>query len=157
MLWKTGDIWFWHKIGHYIVIPTNAGWKSDGTNVMGIGLAKQAAEKYSNLPSRYGKFCKDCYPYAFIEDMRLILVPTKRLNIAHPYLSWKNDSDYDYIKEGLQWMNSNLYMCTQVKEEGKSIYVPILGTGGGNLELNSVKHLMDEILKDPVFIGVTRG
>jgi len=46
----TGDIWEQHKLGRWIVITTNGAIKNDGSCVMGRGVAKQAADKYPELP-----------------------------------------------------------------------------------------------------------
>ena len=80
MKWVNGDIWIYHKLGSTIVIPTNAGWKSDGNNVMGRGLAKQASEKFKDLSLMYGQYCKIKQPHCYFENKRLILVPSKKLN-----------------------------------------------------------------------------
>ena len=47
-----GDIWEHHNDGsRYIVIPTNIGWKTNGHNVMGAGLALQAKTRYPSSPT----------------------------------------------------------------------------------------------------------
>ncbi len=133
MIWKKGDIWFWHKLGHYIVVPTNAGWKTDGTNVMGAGIAKQAAEKFPGLTIEYGRACRSYTPHYVMDEERLICIPSKRLNTNQPYLSWKNDADYEYVKDGLMWLDNNISLLSMVKAQEKQIYVPLLGAGNGGL------------------------
>ena len=51
-----GDIWNVEPKDAWIVVPTNVGWKRDGSNVMGAGLAKQARLKFKQLPYDYGKW-----------------------------------------------------------------------------------------------------
>lgn len=149
MKWVNGDIWIYWKLGKIIVIPTNAGWKSDGSNVMGRGLAKQASEKIIELPFRYGNDCIKREPYQYYEDIRLILVPTKPLNEEQPYLSWKQDANKETITDSLIWLNENVESFKSDK-----VYVPILGAGNGKMDKNMVKLLMDKYLKHPKFIGV---
>ena len=52
MNWKNGNIWVWYRLGCTIVIPTNAGYKitrQGFQNVMGAGLAKEAAKQCGRL------------------------------------------------------------------------------------------------------------
>jgi hypothetical protein len=149
MRWVKGDIWIYHKLGKIIVIPTNAGWKSDGSNVMGRGLAKQASEKFPELPFRYGDCCKRLEPHQYFKDCHLILIPSKKLNEQQPYLSWQHESDKDTIITSLAWLQIH------VKEfEGDKIYVPILGAGNGGMQKGLIKEIMDKYLTDSKFIGV---
>ena len=46
----TGDIWDYHKQGHWIVITTNGTVKSNGEAVMGRGIALQARAKFIQHP-----------------------------------------------------------------------------------------------------------
>jgi len=149
MKWTKGDIWIYHKLGKIIVIPTNGGWKSDMSNVMGRGLAKQASEKFTNLPLRYGKDCVHLQSYQYYKDLRLILVPSKKLNEKHPYLSWQQESDKDTVTTSLEWLQQNVDSF-----ESDKVYVPILGAGNGKMQKGLVEELMDKILIDPKFIGV---
>jgi hypothetical protein len=149
MTWVFGDIWIYWKLGSAIVIPTNAGWKSDGTNVMGAGLAKQAAAQFSDLTLRYGRNCKEKSPYQYYKDLRLILVPSKLLNEEKPYLSWQGDSDINVVKESLIWLNTNADSF-----ESDKVYVPLLGAGNGHLDDDVIKKIMKEHLKHPKFFGV---
>ena len=58
-----GDIWNWLSEPHNceVVIPTNIGWKADGSNVMGAGIAKQAILRYGrDIAAWYGAICRAC-------------------------------------------------------------------------------------------------
>jgi len=154
MIWKKGNIWFWHKLGHYVVIPTNAGWKLNGDAIMGTGLAQEASQKHPDLPKLYGIKCRSYEPYSLFLDQRLVLLPTKRLNQKQPFLSWKANSEYDYIKEQLQKLENDVFLIGAAKAEDKKVYVPILGAGSGHLDKKEIIHIMDTILKNDVFIGV---
>ena len=149
MKWVSGDIWIYWKLGSIIVIPTNAGWKSDGSNVMGRGLAKQSSEKFKNLNFEYGWKCQELQPYQYFEDYRLILVPSKKLNEKQPWLSWQHEADQETIRNSLVWLQQNV-KSFQIEK----IYVPILGSGNGNMQKGLVQEIMDNILIDPKFIGV---
>jgi len=127
------DIWDSDPIAGYVVIPTNIGWKSNGENVMGTGLAQQAAERFSELPKMYGKWCKEKGDSIFVNDrLRVICAPTKLLNEEQPHLSWQKPSDPNLIlrsyiklqKLAEKWSNKD---CS--KEGIKYIKTPILGAG----------------------------
>lgn len=148
MKWRHGDIWFWWKLGHIIVVPTNAGWTKDGKNVMGAGIALQASKLIPELPDVYGKRCMDLDPYFYYKEKHLVLLPTKPLDEDTPWLSWKQLSDTNTLIESLQWLQDNAKMFEA------SVYVPLLGAGNGGLDPVLVAKRMNEILTDPKFVGV---
>jgi hypothetical protein len=147
--WVTGDIWFWHKMGHSIVVPTNEGWKSDGTNIMGAGIAKQASEKFPNLPLEYGRLCQKKCSHVILDNYHLVLVPTKPLVSAKPFLSWKQDADYKVVENSLYWIQEHI---SDVKTP--KLYVPILGAGCGKLEKREIENMMNKILLSDRIIKV---
>ena len=130
------DIWDAKPIDGFIVVPTNIGWKKNGENIMGAGLAKEAAERYFELPKLYGKWCKEHSRNIYVNDkLRVICAPTKALNEEEPWLSWKNKSEprlvlLSYMKIlrlALGWLDGS---------EIKSIKCPILGSGKGGITKN---------------------
>jgi hypothetical protein len=145
MQWKTGNIWLYWGQRKIIVIPTNAGWNKEGKNVMGAGLAKEAAEKYPYLSKQYGACCIQKKPHQYFEKWNLICVPTKPLNERFPSLSWKQNANERTVEESLIWLNNLLIL--------KEIYVPLLGCGNGKLDEGRVSFLMEKYL-DSRFIGV---
>ena len=135
-----------------ICIPTNLGWSKDGRNIMGAGLARQAALLYPDLPSLYGRFCldcsmgKDCGPYAphifqFTGHNRwLICVATKALDKEQPWMSWNQKSSLSLVRESV----------TKLVDHCKNFLGPVLvvpfGCGCGGLSEDDVLPLMDEHL-----------
>lgn len=152
MIWKYGDIWIYHKLGNCIVIPTNAGWKANGENVMGAGLAQQAAEKFPNLPSFYGNFCKLEQSRLCWWEKRLILVPTKPLIKDKPWMSWNQSAKEETIIESLIFLQDIIGKPPMTISD--KIYVPLLGAGNGGMSKFKVVHLMDAYLKSERFVGV---
>lgn len=71
------DVWDFHAKGYFVVITTNRRLRSDGTAVMGAGLAKQAAERYPDLPRRYGCCLAEGRDRMSFPAYRLLLAPTK--------------------------------------------------------------------------------
>ena len=152
-----GDIWEkgLYKDNTGICIPTNLGWKLDGTNVMGKGLAHQAAKKFEWLSKLYGEWCKErdrnCLIYKEIYYSKdpyapayLICIPTKPLDEQYPYLSWRQNSDLKLIGESLKQLK------TVVRDlKLNKVFIPMLGCGNGGLSEDDVypllgRHLMDD-------------
>jgi hypothetical protein len=151
MIERIGNIWTYHSEGGWIVIPTNVGWKRDGTNPMGAGLAKTASDRYPDIAAWYGKKCQNfrdktaVLPY---KAGRLFLFPTKKL-AAQPWMSWQQDSCPDLIRE------STIQLVTWVeifKSKGtpiiKPVGVPLVGCDNGNLHKKQVLPILRKYLDD---------
>lgn len=126
-----------------VVIPTNIGFKKDGANVMGAGLAKQARERVGHLDRWYGMLCKACRehtPVCVFPDAPLILFPVKPFNAKHPHLSWKQDADPRLIERSLKQLGSMTIR--------KPVAIPAVGCGNGNLSHTMIVPVMEQILDD---------
>jgi hypothetical protein len=151
-----GDIWSYAK-DSCIVIPTNAGFKADGSNVMGRGVAQQAAAKYPNLARWYGDRCHmygndACFPYP-PERAELILFPTKPLNKKEPWLSWRQKSSITLIEKSAKTLVAILEGGPIPKDKPR-IVLPAVGCGNGGLELGEVVPILKKHLVDDRFILV---
>lgn len=138
-----GDIWEEAKKGVLVVIPTNIGWRKDGSNVMGAGLAKQAQERIPHLARWYGMLCKSCRehtPVCVFPDAPIILFPVKKLDPAHPHLSWKQDADPRLIERSLKQLGSITLH--------KPVVIPAVGCGNGNLSAKTIVPVMEQLLDD---------
>lgn len=143
-IFKRGDLWDYHKRKCWVVVTTNIGWKTDGTNVMGAGVAKEAARRFPALPSWYGYLCKkykDDVGICLYNPGGLILLPTKKLNKAKPHLSWQADSDLDLIEQSLQ----QLVACVD-DERIKQVVMGYPGCGNGGLQRAQAKPLLKQYL-----------
>ena len=144
-----GNIWD-YEADHYIVIPTNIGWRADKTNIMGRGLALQAAKKYPKLPLWYGS---ECYlglamtPVMVYPHAPLILFPVKPLNEKQPWASWKNMADLALIeRSAIQLADMKL---------DREVAIPMVGCGNGKLTPEDVRPILDKYLSDEKFLLVT--
>lgn len=143
-----GNIWDLHST-HYIVIPTNIGWTKEGKNVMGAGLAKQAAQRFPELPKKYGNACKLGEDAAFCIALkeRLVLFPVKPLNKQQPWLSWKNKADLDLIEQS----------CIKLKDFiGRPFAMPLVGCGNGGLSQDQVLPIIDKYFSKNSYITMVR-
>lgn len=149
-----GDIMSYRGKG-YIVIPTNIGWKADGTNVMGRGLARLVASRYPKLPADYGAACKlqgekaKCVVWAG-PDVNLILFPVKPLNKEAPHMSWKSPASLEIIERSAK----NLAGLGEVLPGDLPIAVPAVGCGNGGLDWSDVKPILEKYLVSDRFIMV---
>ena len=149
-----GDIWSFHKDNNFIVIPTNMGFKKNGENVCGRGIAYQCKNKYPSLPLWYGKILikrlqnNDNRNLVIENNHKLILFPTKKLDIENPQLSWQQNSDLETIEQS----------CIELKvfsEKNKqNIYLPLVGCGNGKLSKLEVMPLLESYFSnsDNVFL-----
>ena len=148
----------WQFLPAPIVVPTNIGWKKDGTNVMGKGLARQAAERYPSLPLLLGAYCKErrfyattwpveVYSHVTGEIQLLLCFPAKPLTPGAPQFSWNGKASLALVKKSLATLV--LLASTDkrlIKEE--SIYLPLVGCGEGGLGEEIVLPLLQEALSD---------
>jgi len=148
---RTGNIWDHHAEGGWIVIATNIGWKSDGTNPMGAGIAKAAADKYPDLPAWYGKKCKKhkadtaVLPY---KPGKLFLFPTKPL-ADQPWMSWQQDASLALIQQSVKQL---VWWLEIFQRDGmkfiKPIGIPLVGCQNGNLKPKQVLPILNKYLDD---------
>jgi hypothetical protein len=130
-----------HVRRDWLIVPTNVGWKSDGTNVMGRGIAWQAAQKYPALPGWYGRQCRkmgDKTPVLAHPGWRLICFPTKPLNKRAPHLSWQSASTVERVKKSI----GELLTLIPLLPYGGRILLPAVGCGNGGLPLTTVVPLL---------------
>ena len=91
-----------------ICVTTNLGWNKHGHNIMGAGLAKEAARRDPKLPEIYGNFCQEnrnIQPFPLFKHTgtrQYVCVPTKALNPNAPHLSWQQDSTLQLVKQSVQ-------------------------------------------------------
>lgn len=143
---KHTDIWTL-KQSHWIVIPTNVGWKKDGANVMGRGIAQQAARYFPSLPNIYGEHCRihgEKLYYISSMGAQLICFPTKPLADI-PWLSWRGPATLEQIEISLK----------QLAEETEPVAIPLVGCGNGGLDPSKVVPLIEKYLTAPNFTLVT--
>lgn len=112
-----------------IVIPVNC------VGVMGNGLALAAKMRYAGLMDFYVNVCnsgelKVGRPvHALRGKESILLFPTKD--------HWRNDSQIEWIDSGLKFIADH-----HEKLSIKSLAIPMLGCGKGNLSWDSVRPLI---------------
>lgn len=150
MLTKNDDLWTWHAEKKWIIICTNIGWKKDGSNPMGAGVARVAAEKYPDLPAWYGGRCRKYGERTAVTPYysgNLFMFPTKPLNEEQPWMSWRNDACISLIMKSCR----QLVKLADMLEENyfmTSIGLPLPGCGNGNLMPRDVLPILADLLDD---------
>lgn len=173
-----GDIWQVATPKDIVVVPTNIGWKSTGPNVMGKGLARDAARRWPHLPAWYGEYCRECVANVERVDpilldvlanqpdkpnwrrwcRALVLFPVKPLNATQPFLSWRQDASLELITRGLPVLADMANLPSPGDWVKKALFlVPALGCGNGNLEEEVVVPLMKKLLPSDRFVFVRLG
>lgn len=138
-----GNIWNYYGEGSYMIVPTNLGWKKDNSNVMGAGIALQAKQKFPDLPLAYGTFCRSSRgEEGLMVFKRMIMFPTKSLNISQPYLSWQ-------AKSSLKEIENSCFKLLELFAENEEIfesktYLPLVGCGNGELDEKDVMPILEE-------------
>lgn len=155
-----------------LVISTNGFVKSDGTNVMGKGIAKQVAELIPAIPKVLGLKLQQegniVHHLGNHNGVQLISCPVKpvtkvmesptdavmhmrtKLKVGDVIPGWACVADIEIIKESL----IQLKELADANPTWKRILVPYLGCGAGELEWSNVKPLVTKYLDDR-FIIVT--
>lgn len=151
----TGDLWDFMDDGFAIVIPTNIGWRKDGSNVMGRGLARQASKRFPELAAIYGQQCKEMVDHGAVEIRflgDLILFPVKPLNPEKPWLSWQGMADPVLIEQ------SAMQLADWTKHRGERlIALPLVGCGNGGLGEEVVLPILHHHLSASRFVLVRQG
>ncbi len=147
-----GDMFELYYKSQWIVIPTNIGWKNNGSNPMGTGVAKIAADMFPELPFWYGERCQKyrsetaVCPY---EQGKMFIFPTKELDEDKPYMSWSNMSSVKLITRSLKQLVMLIdIMSKKQKIRFDTIGIPLVGCGSGGLRSAEIKPLMKEYLDD---------
>ena len=147
---------------HAICIPTNLGWRNDGHNVMGRGLAKQASRKFRGL----SKFVGQSYRWIqtkfhtgvsdvsinqltpiisiIIKGTELIMIPSKKL-IKPPFMSWKQKSNPRLISRALWHLREKI---SEGHFNRMFFAIPLIGAGNGELTEEWSEGIIKGILGD---------
>lgn len=113
------DVWDLHAGGAWVVIPTNTERKGDGTAVMGAGLALAAAQRFPDVPARYGRALAAGRTQVVLTDHRLLLAPTKT--------AWRRPSTMPLVRDLL---DATAAWCATHPAEFVAVPSPGCGRGG---------------------------
>jgi hypothetical protein len=135
-----GDIWFYHALNHYVVVPVNECLNKSNEAVMGKGVAYQAKKAYPMLPKELGERMIKYGSRVFLfMEYRIITFPTKA--------DFDKDATLDII------LRSAIQLSIMMDSVGvKKVYIPTVGCGAGNLKWADVKKVISPIFSDDRYI-----
>lgn len=132
-----GNIWDFHAQGQWIIITTNGTVKSNGECVMGRGVAKQAKEKYPQLPFIIGGTIQQNgnHVRAFPAH-KIIIFPVKH--------NWYEKADINLIEQSAKELKGMTFLLPS----NICFYLVRPGCGNGQLNWIDIKPVLEKYLDD---------
>lgn len=125
----TGDLWDFHKAGHWVVITTNGDVTRAGLAVMGRGVAREAALRFTGIAAElaYRLRVHGNHVHAFGGERHLLTFPVKH--------HWQERADLELIKRSVEELKD-------AAQGFDTIYMPRPGCGNGKLKWEDVRPLL---------------
>jgi len=145
---KKGDMWSALDHADLFLVTTNAMVRKDGALVMGRGIAREAATRYTQLPYEAGKWLKvsglQRSFYGVLRPYPQLDHPMHKLGLFQVKFHWADDASLDLIA------NSTQVLRDLIEEEGyEDVHLNFPGIGNGRLSYSDVlpvvKHLPDAV------------
>jgi hypothetical protein len=119
-----------------LVVTTNNVVKSDGSLVMGAGIAKLVRDKFPGVDKKLGRIISGLDIYnvipVSIDEQIIIALQTKR--------HWKDPSPIDLVVESCKMLMR--YIDDRIILDIKQVYMTRPGCGNGGLDWNYIKPLI---------------
>jgi hypothetical protein len=160
MILEKGDMWSVFGKTDLFVITTNPIIRKDGAVVMGRGIAKQAADRFPELPYDFGKkLIRDTHEQAYVD----VLAPTNTGVIGRydnqiilyfmVKKHWREPAELDIIERSVRELRSALHFRGIPGGVPTSLRVDLNfpGIGNGKLKREDVLPLL-EVLPDIVHV-----
>lgn len=149
MLEAYGNIWDIADEGGWdaLVITTNGYVRKDGRAVMGRGVAKEAADRYIELPGQLGQAIKTqghrVHVFSGYAPYDIVAFPVKPIFGLNGEPGWKAKADLGLITTSAAQL---VYYADRY--EWKDVLVPRPGVGNGKLNWGNVKAIIEPIFDD---------
>ena len=139
-----GDAWELSK-NNFLCITTNGQVKNNGKAVMGRGIAKQAADRFPELPELLGDRLKldgnHVHPLGKWENWLLFSFPTKH--------DWRFPSQLSLIEQSINelayFFDIPSHNANYMNPLNKKIFLPRPGCSNGGLAWEDVKPLVSKL------------
>jgi hypothetical protein len=157
----TGDLWSLIET-HHLVIPTNIGYRRDRTAIMGVGLAKQAAQRWPALTVQLGEYYaknradSEVVGFSmFAPNARLFAFPVKPLAAQHNR-SWQQPASLELITKSAQQLASIVTSYQRFDPTvDLQVAVPRVGCGNGGLDWAIVEPVLRTYLSEDCYTFVS--
>lgn len=154
MLKEYGNLWELADEGcNALVITTNGFVRKDGQAVMGRGIAKEAADRFPELPKELGTLLRNhgnqCYPLWGYTAYTIVTFPVKPVWGPNGVPGWRANAELPIIKQSAEEL-----VALADKYEWTDILLPRPGAGYGHLKWEDVEPMLSNIL-DNRFTVVT--
>lgn len=129
-----GDLWDFHRKGHWVVITTNGFVRKNGSAVMGRGVAKQAAKRFPGIERGLGERIKATgnVVHPFVQPVRIFTFPVKH--------NWWEKADLALIDKSVWQL---IYLVTEMQLD--RVCLPRVGCGNGERTWEEVKSLLEPL------------
>lgn len=133
----SGDLWEFHRQGHWIAIPTNGVVRQDGANIMGKGIALAAKRLFVSLPYQIGTTIQlyGNHVHEFPE-FRVFSFPTKH--------HWRLTANLELIEQSA----TELRTLVDASSDEREVFLPLVGCGNGRLQWSDVRPILVFCLDD---------
>lgn len=146
MIEITGNIWDYHERGEVICITTNGSLNKQRKAVMGRGVARQAKDRFSDLP-------KDLAAHIMLNRNTVGWFPAYSI-ISFPVKhKWWEEASIDLIKKSAQQLR---FLASQFHVDRK-LYMVRPGCGNGGLKWEDVRLVLGAILIESRYIIVEQA
>lgn len=137
----TGDIWSYHGTA-VIAITTNGQLSRKGEAVFGQGCARQAKERFPDLPRRLGTLLSQQGNHAAYLGDGIVSFPVEHspFETPDPRLIARSARELVTLADTMGW---------------QTVVVPRPGCGGGGLEWQDIKPVLERYLDDR-FLVITK-
>jgi hypothetical protein len=130
-----GDIWDYGAT--VIVVPTNGFVKTNGRNVMGAGLAKQAVARYPGIDEILGKAIQNGGGnHVHMIRHNVVSFPVKD--------HWTQDASLALIGQSAV----ELHEMMALRPDWKLVALPRVGCGNGRLRWSHVRPILEDAFGD---------
>ena len=145
MLETRGDLWKLHDFGLQLAcVTTNGVMNKDGLAVMGAGCAKQAANRFPDMPKRLGNLLRLTGNHVYhFEDHNVLSFPVKH--------HWNEAADLDLIVRSCHELMVKLDKLA-APPSVQLCYLPRPGCGFGKLQWSDVRSAIAPLLDDRVIV-----
>jgi hypothetical protein len=127
----SGDLWDHHERGEIIAVTTCGLIKKDGSCAMPRGCARQAAQRFPQLPYSLGEQLRRCGMHVFDLGNRILSFPVERTPYENP--------EADIIRQSC----AELVKLTDDKQ-WERVIVPRPGCGGGGMLWDEVEKILED-------------